>query len=111
MESTGKPQPDIGLGQASTTLSVARRFSSAPNGKTVSFILEPFVSAYNPRKRKHAVLTPDNADAVLTNSFDVDSFLVRLANDPALATDRDALYAAMRDCVKDSEVSVDCPHQ
>src|ERR1700761_4234606 len=103
MASTVKSQPDIGLGQAPATLSFTKRFSSAPSGKAASFALEPFVSSHNPRKRKHAALAPDNADAVLANSFDVDTFLERLASDPAIAADRDALHIAMRDCVNDSE--------
>lgn len=105
MASKAKPQPDIDLGQPSTPcLSVARWFPSAPNGKSASLVLEPFVSSYNPRKQKHAALTPDNAAAVLRNSFDFDSLMTLLASDPEISSDRNALYAAMIGCAKDFEV-------
>ena len=61
-----------------------------------------------PRKRKASVLTPDNADVVLSSCFDIRNFMDRLIRNPDIALDEHSLFTVMKECVKDAKVCILC---
>ena len=100
--SHSQDQAQLRLGRIPGTIGTTKRIVSPSDLGVISIALEP--SQLNPRKRKASVLTPDNADAVLSSCFDISGFMKRLRTDPELVIDDGTLFATMKDYVTDSEV-------
>jgi hypothetical protein len=115
----GTESPNILLSVSRAELGVGRapgkhqdrRFVSAPNNIASDFSIaeDPLAtiveSGSDSKKREVSMLTPDNAESVLSTSFDLQTFCKRLNENATLLQDEHALFNIMRDCVFDKEVS------
>jgi len=102
---------DLGIGRTRGDTQ-NRRYASAPNNVSSDFSVEEdrlttiFESGSNSKKRKAPTLTPDNADSVLSTSFDLKTFVKRLSENVALMENEKALFQLLKGCVLDKEVSI-----
>ena len=56
------------------------------------------------KRRSSSVITPDNAEFILSTCFDVVRFGEIIRTDPSIGNDDKSLLHALKSCVKDSEV-------
>lgn len=101
---------DLAIGKA-TGRNQNRRYVSAPNSTPYDFWVEEdhlatIVESGGNSKRKASMLTPDNAESMLSTSLDLEAFSKRLNEDVTLLQDKAALFHLLTDCIIDKDVSI-----
>ena len=88
---------DLGFGTAPGVRRPEKRFVSPDNQHNLLITEQS-----GPKKRRKAAIhTPDNAESVLSNAFDLATFAEALAKNPDIVQDQTALFDLMTKCVVD----------
>ncbi|KAK7686122.1 hypothetical protein QCA50_010934 [Cerrena zonata] len=95
-------QAELGVGRPMNTNKFNKQILS-PSGKTLQ-IAEMLPPLPKKRKAAQAILTPDNAEGVIRNAFDLTMFSKSLARQPETVQDLEALIRLMTQCVIDQTI-------
>lgn len=98
-------QAELGVGRPMNINRLSKRVLS-PSGKTLQIaeMMPPLPPLPKKRVTPQATLTPDNAEGVVRNSFNLTMFSESLMRQPETVQDLEALLRLMTQCVVDQTV-------
>ena len=102
-----KSQKDLGRGSALPRVKISRRYISSPEVSNLIEVEGDIIEKGQSKKRKHGtILNSENAESVLSSTFNLPAFCFALIEDSALVYDPPSLFKIMTACVIDQTVCV-----